>query len=103
MPDRIETLQQMLEADPGNCFLRYGLAQEHIKAGANDDAIVEFEKILETNPDYQAAYFHAGKTLEKLGRKDDARSTYQRGVETSHRTGDVHARSELEGALSELG
>ncbi len=102
MPDRIETLRQMLEADPGNCFLRYGLAQEHIKAGTHQDAISEFEKIFEADPDYQAAYFHAGKTLEKLGRAEEARATYQRGIETSMRTGDAHARSELEGALSEL-
>ena len=103
MPTRIETLQELLEANPDDCFLRYGLAQEHIKAGEQIEAIAQFEKILEISPDYQAAYYHAGKTFEKLGRADDARSIYQRGLEVSTRTGDAHAGSELEAALSELG
>lgn len=102
MPNRIETLQQLLEANPADCFLRYGLAQEHIKAGEQVQAIAQFEKILEINPDYQAAYYHAGKTFEQLGRADDARTIYQHGLETSTRTGDAHAGSELQAALSEL-
>jgi len=103
MPTRIETLQQLLEVSPADCFLRYGLAQEHIKADQAIEAIAQFDKILEINPDYQAAYYHAGKTFEKLGRADDARSIYQRGLETAARTGDAHAGSELQAALTELG
>ncbi len=99
---RLDKLKAFLEANPSDCFVRYGLAQEYVKQGAFDEAIAEFQRILEVNPDYQAAYYHAGKTFEKLGRSDDARAIYQKGVETSMRTGDMHARSELEAALSEL-
>lgn len=92
----------MLEASPDDAFVRYGLAQELVKADRLDDALEQFERILAANPDYQAAYYHAGKTLERLGRSDDARAMYDRGVAASHRNGDLHARSELEAALSEL-
>ena len=92
----------MLAADPSNAFARYGLAQEHVKAGEDERALAEFRAVLEANPDYQAAYYHAGKALERLGRKEDARAMYERGVETSRRSGDLHARSELEAALEEL-
>ena len=99
---RLDKLKAFLEANPSDCFVRYGLAQEYVKQSAFDDAIAEFQRILEVNPDYQAAYYHAGKTYEKLGRTEDARTIYQQGVETSKRTGDTHARSELEAALNEL-
>lgn len=100
--DRIAALRSMLAADPSNAFARYGLAQEHVKAGQDERALAEFRAVLESNPDYQAAYYHAGKALERLGRKEDARAMYERGVTASRRSGDLHARSELEAALEEL-
>ena len=100
---RLEKLRQFLEANPNDCFVRYGLAQEHVKAGDFAQAIEEYQRIFEINPDYQAAYYHAGQAYQKLGRTEDAKAAYQRGIETSMRTGDLHARSELEAALAELG
>lgn len=100
---RLEKLQQFLQANPNDCFVRYGLAQEYVKAGRLERAIEEYQRIFEINPDYQAAYYHAGQAYQKLGKKEDAKAAYQRGIETSLRTGDLHARSELEAALAELG
>jgi len=100
--DRLETLKQFLESRPEDCFVRYGLAQEYVKAEAFEEAISQFDKILEIDADYQAAYYHAGKTYEKMGRADEARTMWEKGVEASHRTGDLHARSELEAALDSL-
>ena len=100
--DRLETLKQFLESRPEDCFVRYGLAQEYVKAEAFEDALAQFDKILEIDADYQAAYYHAGKTYEKMGRPDDARAMWQKGVEASYRTGDLHARGELQAALDGL-
>ena len=99
--DRIDALKSMLEADPANHFVRYGLAQEFVKLGNDDRAVEEFLCILEASEDYQAAYYHAGKALERLGRLAEARALYLKGIEVSHTTGDSHARSELEAALEE--
>src|ERR1019366_2969700 len=63
-------------------------------------AIPEFEAVLKTDPAYSAAYYHGGQTLEKMGRLDDAREFYRRGIVATH---DSHALSELEAALSILG
>ena len=91
----------MLEADPANHFVRYGLAHEFVKRGDDHRAIGEFQRILDENADYQAAYYHAGKALERLGRVDKARAVYLQGIQASFRTGDIHARNELEAALEE--
>jgi hypothetical protein len=41
--------------------------------------------------------------LEKLDRPDQARAAYQEGIAAAERTGDSHARSELQDALDILG
>ncbi len=102
MSDRITALQSMLDADPGNCFVRYGLAQEHAKAGADQEAVAEFRRIVEVDPSYQAAYYHGGKALQRLGDADAARSMYEKGSQVAQQSGDAHALSELEAALAEL-
>jgi len=99
---RFETLKQFVEINPNDCFARYGVAQEYIKQGQHAQAIEQFEKIFEINPEYQAAYYHAGKTYEKLGRAEQARTAYEKGIEVATRSGDFHAKSELQAALVEM-
>jgi tetratricopeptide (TPR) repeat protein len=100
--DRLETLRKFVEANPADCFARYGMAQEYLKRGEHENALEQFAKIIEINPDYQAAYYHGGKACEKLGRTEDARATYQKGIALAARSGDLHAQSELQAALDEL-
>jgi tetratricopeptide (TPR) repeat protein len=99
-PTRIEILQQLLEQNPGSTFARYGLAMEYVKAGNLDRAVAAFEAVTETDPNYSAAYFHGGQTLEKLGQLDKAREFYRKGIAV---TRDPHALGELEAALDILG
>jgi tetratricopeptide (TPR) repeat protein len=97
---RIELLNQILAQDPANKLARYGLAMEYVNTGDLAGAIREFEAVLAADPAYTAAYFHGGQTLEKLGRLDEARDYYRRGIAA---TSDPHARGELEAALAILG
>ena len=99
----MEVLQSMVEQNPADSFSRYGLAMELVNAGRLDDAEQQFVTLLEHNPNYVAAYFHGGQTLEKLRRKDDARALYRRGIEAASAAGDDHTAAELQGALDQLG
>ena len=92
-----------MEQNPGDAFGRYGLAMEYVNAGELEAAAEQFHALLEHNPNYSAGYFHGGQTLEKLGRTDDAKELYRRGIDVTKTTGDAHTRSELEGALALLG
>ena len=103
MSQRIETLRSLIEQDPANSRFRYMLAMETANSGDLATAATVYEEVITRDPDYSAAYFHGGQTLEKLGRIDEARSFYQRGIEATTRNGDSHTRSELQGALSMLG
>jgi tetratricopeptide (TPR) repeat protein len=97
--NRLETLKNMVTQDPASAFARYGLAMEYVNLGRFDEAMDEFHSLLGSNPDYAAGYFHAGRTLERIGKVDEARIMYEKGIEVTTRTGDAHTRSELQAAL----
>jgi tetratricopeptide (TPR) repeat protein len=97
---RIEQLQQLLTQDPASVFARYGLAMAYVQEGELERATVEFDSLLRNEPGYAAAYYHGGQTLEKLGRFDEARNYYRRGLDAAR---DPHARGELQAALDILG
>jgi Tfp pilus assembly protein PilF len=99
---RLEILKQMVEQSPADGFARYGLAMEYVRSGEPEAAVSEFEALLSHNPGYAAGYFHGGQTLEKLGRTEDARELYRKGIDVTTASGDDHTRSELLGALSML-
>jgi tetratricopeptide (TPR) repeat protein len=101
--NRLDTLKAMVAQSPGDSFARYGLAMEYKNSGDWESAMREFQALIDANPDYHAAYFHGGQTLERMGREDDARAMYQEGVEAATRAGDGHARAEMQGALDLLG
>ena len=101
-PSRIEMLKAFIAQRPNDPFPRYGLALEHKNAGQLDEAWGAFSALMDAHPTYTAAYLHAGNTALALGRVEDARATYVRGVEACVKAGDGHARGEIEGALAAL-
>jgi tetratricopeptide (TPR) repeat protein len=101
--NRLEMLKNLVAQNPSDSFSRYGLAMAYAAAGDHAHAVDEYRKLLEINPKYVAAYYHGGQALEKLGKREEAREIYSRGIEVSTQTGDMHTRSELEAVLDLLG
>ena len=100
---RRQMLEEFVAAKPNDAFARYGLAMECANSGDAGAADEHFKSILAIHPDYVAAYFQYGQFLARVGRVEEARSTLTAGIATARRTGDDHARSEMETALSDLG
>ena len=90
---RLEILKSMVAQNPSDSFSRYGLAMEYRNAGDLEAAMAEFRALIAAHPDYSAAYFHGGQTLEQLGRLEEARELYLRGNRSDHAQGrSAHAR-----------
>ena len=103
MSNRLEVLKNMVAQNPNDSFSRYGLAMEYANSGDLERAMQEYQALLAANPAYSAGYYHGGQTLEKLGRREDARTLYRQGIEATTRSGDLHTRSEIQAALDLLG
>ena len=101
-PSRMQMLTEFLQQNPGDAFARYGLAMEYSKAGKTEQALAEFNKLLELHPDYANGYFMAAQTLERNRRTDEAKRMLEKGIEAANRTGNKHALSEMSGMLEEL-
>jgi tetratricopeptide (TPR) repeat protein len=97
-----DILTEFVRSSPRDSFARYGLAMEYVRLGENDQALENFRVLWELNPDYTAAYFQAGKLLARIGETEKARQILQQGVQSAARTGDQHAKSEIEATLADL-
>ena len=100
---RREKLEQMLEGQPDDPFLHYGLAMEFIKEGDVAAALERFDRTLRIDSGYVAAYFHKANTLVGAERIEDARTTLVAGIEAARQKRDSHAQDEMQGLFDSLG
>lgn len=98
----LEQLRQLLENEPDDVFLNFGLAMELTKAERYDEGLVQFGRVLELDPDYLAAYFQQGKALIRMGQPAAAKAELQKGVERAKAIGDRHAEAEMSQLLEAL-
>jgi predicted Zn-dependent protease len=101
--DRIAALNGILTENPKDAFARYGLAMEYSKQGDFDRALAEFAILIENHPNYTAGYFMAAQTLVQAERAEDAKKMLHDGIASARRNGNLHAQSEMEALLVELG
>ena len=99
---RKQQIEEMLAEDPNDPFLRYGLAMEHISAGEDAAAARCLQDLIAVAPDYVPAYQQLGQTLLRQGCTTEARQAWRRGVEAAQKTGNLHARDEMQGFLDSL-
>src|SRR2546429_400750 len=102
-PDRLPILEKMLQQQPRDPFLLYGIAIEHKKKSDFAKAIDFLNRALEADPNYCYAYYQRGQVHEQSGELDAAKESYRRGIEVARVCGDAHAQSELQAALEMMG
>jgi len=83
MSDRITVFEQMLEADPSNTMVMFGLAKEYEKLGRHDDVIRVLEDYLAKSDDEGNAYGTLAAAYEKTGNREKAIEIYRKGIEVS--------------------
>src|SRR5712691_5692779 len=83
---RIQVFEQMLQADPANTAVLFGLAKEHEKAGDDVKLIEVLERYLAAADDEGNAYGMLARAYERTNQGHNASEAYQRGMEaaTSH-------------------
>jgi tetratricopeptide (TPR) repeat protein len=77
---RIEIFKQILETDPNNGNVLFGLAKEYEKAGLNKELVETLRLYLASSDDEGNAYGMLGSAYEKIGDRRKAREAFERGV-----------------------
>jgi Flp pilus assembly protein TadD len=99
--DRIAALQQLLEKNPADARLRFGLALEYEKQERWTEAAELLQSYLHDADDEGNAWGRLGHALRQLGRADEARAAYRRGIEVANRHGHPTMAMEFEEVLAE--
>jgi predicted Zn-dependent protease len=98
---RIQVFKEMLQQQPDEVMVWYGLATEYSKLANWSEAAEALRNVLRLNPDYTAAYQMLGTALINLGDREGARQMWSRGLEAADRTGAWKARQHLEALLAD--
>ena len=83
MQNRIEVFRQMLDADPDNTMVMFGLAKEYEKVGEHDEIIEILETYLTKADDEGNAYGMLAKAYDQSGKREKAIETYKKGIAVS--------------------
>jgi Flp pilus assembly protein TadD len=94
--DRIAALQKLIERTPDDSRLHFGLALELEKLERWDDAVTTLRRYLDLADDEGNAWGRLGNALRQLGRDDEARAAYTRGIETARAHGHPSMAAEFE-------
>ena len=83
MQNRIEIFKQMLESEPDNSMVMFGLAKEYEKLGQAQEVIDLLEKYLAIADDEGNAYGALAKAYNHIGKREKAKSTLEKGIQVS--------------------
>ena len=100
---RRQKIEAMLQDEPQDTFLRYGLAMELQKEGEYEASLQGFRDLMRDRPPHVPAFFMAAKLLAQLGRVEEACAALREGIEHSRALGDHHAENEMSEFLMALG
>lgn len=92
---RLDKIQQMLKADPNDVFLNFSLAMEYVKENRHAEAVAQFERVTQLDPNHVAAYMQRASVLVILKRTDDARQALEQGIAAAKRVGVTHAAEKM--------
>lgn len=100
--DRLKSLMEMYNEDPGDSFIRFAIAKEYEKVGDNKMALEHYLSLKMDDPDYVGLYYHLAKLMEEMEEENQALSVYEEGIVIAKKLKDFHALSELNSAKTNL-
>ena len=83
MQDRVEVFRQMLEDDPSNTMVMFGLAKEYEKMGRHAEVIDLLKSYLSRADDEGNAYGVLANAYLQSGDREKALETYQKGIDVA--------------------
>ncbi len=91
----------MADSDPADPRPHFGLAAEHERAGDWEGVVAELRIYLELTDDQGNAWGRLGHALRELGRHEEAKAAYRRGIEQATRHNHPGMAAEFEDTLAD--
>lgn len=98
----LESLEKMLAQGIDNALLRFGLGKGYLDAGEYARAATHFQRCVEFDPNYSAAWKLLGKALLEQGDARAAEHAWEQGIATARKRGDKQAEKEMSVFLQRL-
>ncbi|HUO52040.1 MAG TPA: tetratricopeptide repeat protein [Gemmatimonadaceae bacterium] len=96
---RLDAFRRMVEKSPNNALARFGLANEALKAGDHALAAEQLTAYLALYDDEGNGWLRLGDCLSALGRRDESRAAYEKGIAAAERYGHSGMAEELRARL----
>ena len=100
--NRLERLQEFLNNEPNDPFLKYALATEYLRLNNPEKALWFFLDLVDKHTDYVGTYYHLGKLYEQMAQPKEALAIYEKGIAVAKKIKDQHALNELLGVYNSL-
>ena len=100
--ERVDQIREMLAEDPSDPFLHYALGLELQKKEHYQEAIAAFQKVLQLDEAYIAAYYQTAIIFIHLDIVDVAKTFIEKGIHQAIIKKDLKAKSELAELLNEI-
>jgi uncharacterized protein HemY len=100
--EQIERIKKVLAVEPESEMLWFSLGQAYLADEAPNLAVEAFEKSIAIKPDYTAVYEKLGDALEKMGRMEEAKGIYRKGIEVGQRKRDMFPTERMTARLSQI-
>jgi uncharacterized protein HemY len=95
-------LEKMLEQGQDNVLLRYSLGSLCLKEKQYETAAEHLQQAVRHDQSHSASWKLYGKALTQLGRTDEAREVYSKGIAIAESKGDIQAVKEMRVFLKRL-
>lgn len=95
-PSRLDAMRAMAAKQPTNALVRFGLANELLKANLLEEAANELAAYLGSYDDEGNGWLRYCDTLVALGRHDEARAAAAKGQDAARRYGHGTLMQEFE-------
>lgn len=102
MKSRLDSLLEMLEQQPFDSFLLYGIALEYMSMNEDEKAEEYFKELLEADPGYVPAYMQYASLKINQNEIEEAKLLLRKGIKLAREKNDRHAVNEMEDLLDEL-
>lgn len=99
---RLERMRKLVELDPNSEITYFGLGQACYDEGLFEEGAAAMARAIAIKADYTAAYEILGRCLEKLGRLEEARAIYEKGIEIGTQKGDMIPTEKMKARLNRV-